>query len=110
LKEQAEDPPYFARLRQLNREGPPVLYETPMIDPLPFKKLEQVLAEEGLVIDTRPVQAIEKKYIPGMINIPHDLDFATWTGWLVVYKAPFYLIATRDQVDEMAKDLVCIGL
>jgi hypothetical protein len=27
-----------------------------------------------------------------------------------VYKAPFYLIATRDQVDEMAKDLDCIGL
>lgn len=63
-----------------------------------------------MVIDTHPVQAIGKNHIPGTINIPHGLDFATWIGWLVMYKAPFYLFATRDQVDEMAKDLACIGL
>lgn len=63
-----------------------------------------------MVIDTRTVQSFGKNHIPVAINIPHGLDFATWTGWLAGYKIPFYLIATRDHIDEMAKDLSYIGL
>jgi hydroxyacylglutathione hydrolase len=110
LREQAEVPPYFARLRQPNRDGPPVLYETATIDPLRFEKLERVIAEEDMVIDTRTVQAFGKNHFPGTINIPHGLDFATWTGWLTGCATPFYLIAARDHVDEMAIDLFYIGL
>ena len=63
-----------------------------------------------MVIDTRTVQAFGKNHIPGTINIPHGLDFATWTGWLTGYATLFYIIAAGDQVDEMAKDLFYIGL
>jgi hydroxyacylglutathione hydrolase len=87
-----------------------VLAGQPQPEHLPFNRLDALLAEGALVIDTRPVAAFATGHLPGTINIPHDNSFTNWAGWLLSYDRPFYLIADSSAVPQVARDLRYIGL
>jgi hydroxyacylglutathione hydrolase len=113
LAGQPEPPKYFAEMKRINRDGPRVLggFTRPPI--LDYSALQNTLATQHVVIDTRRADDFAARHIPGTINIPLDRSFTTWAGWLVPFDRDFYLIldTTRAEVlDDAVKSLAMIGL
>jgi glyoxylase-like metal-dependent hydrolase (beta-lactamase superfamily II)/rhodanese-related sulfurtransferase len=91
-------PPYFSRLREVNRRGPAV--HGP--EPAPLARLDpgevRGLADHGAaVVDVRPIAAFAAGHIPGSLSIPLREAFATWLGWLVEADRPVVVVLDRFQ-------------
>ncbi len=109
LDGQPEPPHYFAIMKQVNRDGPPLLRDRrPTIELAP-EELPAQLEQGQLVIDTRRQQAFARAHVPGTINIPLP-DLASWAGWIVDYGRPLYLIVGRSQVERASLILAAIGI
>ncbi|MGH3368888.1 MAG: rhodanese-like domain-containing protein, partial [Nocardioidaceae bacterium] len=95
-------PPYFLRLRDVNRRGPR-LYG-PGAPTLPVVRADDVarLQRGGAwVIDVRPVEAFAHAHVPGSVSIALRPQFGTWLGWVVPDGAPvvFVLDAGQDRAE-----------
>ena len=116
LAGQPEPPRYFAMMKRLNKEGPPILSHLALPEHLPFHRLASALSDApsvndvSPVIDTRTTAAFAASHIPGTINIPYDYSFVNWAGWLLDYDRPFYLIADHHALEEVMRELASIGL
>lgn len=110
LADQPEPPRYFAMMKKVNKEGPPVLGRLSMPEHMPFNRLEQALNDDLPVVDTRTNAAFAASHIPGTVNIPYDYSFTNWAGWLLPYDRSFYLIADHHALAEVTHDLASIGL
>ncbi|MFZ0547121.1 MAG: rhodanese-like domain-containing protein [Candidatus Promineifilaceae bacterium] len=109
LDGQPEPPKYFAVMKRVNKEGPPVLHSMPQPERLTAEQLPQLIADGAMVIDTRPEAAFADGHIAGTINIP-DWAMPSWAGWLVDYEKPVYLIGDGGQVKTAVRDLIYIGV
>jgi glyoxylase-like metal-dependent hydrolase (beta-lactamase superfamily II)/rhodanese-related sulfurtransferase len=103
-------PPYFLRLREVNRRGPPVL--SPHDLALPRLSPERVLREldrGALLIDGRSVRAFAAGHPAGAVSIALRPQFATWLGWLVEPDRPL-LFVLRDHQDRAELVRQCRGI
>jgi hydroxyacylglutathione hydrolase len=111
LAGQPEPPAYFAEMKRINRDGPPILREWPQPGRLEARLLGPVLADHGIVIDTRPADAFADGHARGALNIPLGKSYSTWAGWLVPYDRDAYLIAaTQTEAARAAREMAKIGL
>lgn len=113
LAGQPEPPKYFAQMKRINKEGPPLLGGFPRPQRLPGDQLLALLGQGALVVDTRSSAAFAAGHVPGAISIPLDYAFVTWAGWLIPYDVPFYLLVDDDApraVDQAVRELAKIGL
>lgn len=110
LEGQPEPPKYFARMKELNKVDRPLLIEVPIHPKL--SKMQFLTAyNKGLtVIDTRNKVDFAQGHIPNSINIQGNNSFATWMGWLVDYQEQFILIAEGDQMEDLTRKLMRIGM
>jgi glyoxylase-like metal-dependent hydrolase (beta-lactamase superfamily II)/rhodanese-related sulfurtransferase len=95
-------PPYFLRLREVNRRGPAVYGpEPPPLTPLDVAVVRRLTGEGALIIDARPVAAFAAGHVPGSLSIPLREAFATWLGWLADPGRPlvFVLAPGPDRAD-----------
>jgi rhodanese-related sulfurtransferase len=91
-------PPYFLRLREVNRRGPRVLDDRDRT--LPALAVEQVrrhLEEGALLVDVRPAKAFAAGHPAGALSIALRPAFATWLGWLVEGDRPLLFVLDRRQ-------------
>ncbi|HEX6383926.1 MAG TPA: MBL fold metallo-hydrolase [Anaerolineae bacterium] len=109
LVDQPEPPKYFAMMKRVNKEGPPILHSLPTPVHLPATRMPTLLESGALVVDTRPADSFAARHVPGTINIPLR-SLPEWAGWLVDYERPLYLIVDSDEVAGAVRDLVCIGI
>ncbi len=110
LSGQPEPPKYFAVMKRLNKEGPPILGGLPEPVKMSRDELAPLLKSGAFIVDVRPREVFAAAHLPGTINIPLANDFPNWAGWLIAYDQPFYLIATPQQIEEVARDLLYIAL
>jgi hydroxyacylglutathione hydrolase len=113
LEGQPDPPRYFAAMKRINRDGPPLRNGTIRPERLPAARLAVELAAGSSVVDTRPAQEYARGAVPGTINIPYNRSFTNWAGWLLPYDRDIYLIGndeTAGVVDRIARDLSGIGL
>lgn len=109
LEGQPEPPRYFGMMKQINRDGPPLLGPARSPDRLPGDRLARALADRGIVIDTRPALDYAQGAIPGTINLPWNRSFTTWAGSVLPYDRDLYLIAD-EAAGTIARELSGIGL
>lgn len=98
LDELGTYPPYFLRLREVNRRGPRV--HGPAQPVLPRVRVDDVArlqAAGAWVIDVRPVDAFGARHIPGAVSIALRPQFASWLGWIVPEGAPLVFVVAADQ-------------
>ncbi len=103
LDGQPDPPRYFAEMKRVNKEGPP----------LPLARFDELVAGGALVIDVRSADAFAAKHIPGTLNIPAGRSFTTWAGWLIPYTRDLVLIGGDDSAscaEDARRDLRLIGL
>lgn len=96
-------PPYWARMRSWNQEGPEPLG---VVDPPPALQVDAFLerAHEGgnaIVLDTRQPEAFAAAHVPGALNVGLGPSFATWAGTVLPADAEALLIVddARDVMD-----------
>ncbi|HEY0994676.1 MAG TPA: rhodanese-like domain-containing protein [Gemmatimonadaceae bacterium] len=114
LAGQPEPPRYFAAMKRINREGPPLLGGMPHPRRLADTALTATLDRGALLVDIRPTADFAEGHVPGALNIPLNAQFTTRAGWFVPYERAFYLLASGAQgeaaVTEAAHALAMIGL
>ena len=109
LEGQPEPPKYFAVMKQVNKEGPPLLHTLQKPEHLPAQRIPELLEAGATVVDVRDPEAFAGRHIRGTINIPLP-DLANWAGWLVDYERSVYLIINSEEVDRAVHDLLYIGI
>ncbi len=84
LEGQPEPPRYFASMKRINRDGPPVLGQAPVA---PAMSAADVLA--GLdnrtrwIIDLRPAGHFADGHLDGSVSVPYTKSFSTWVGSII---------------------------
>ncbi len=106
LEGQPEPPRYFAQMKRMNRDGPPLLTERHVPSLLSPQRLDAVLS--GWVVDTRPSNVYGARMVVKTINIPFNKGFTNWAGSLLPYDEDLYLIT--DRLEEAQHALSSIGL
>jgi hydroxyacylglutathione hydrolase len=112
LAGQPEPPPYFARMKTLNRDGPPILGSVPVPERTSAAALA-ALAGDGnaIVLDTRRSRPdFMAGHLPGSIHAPFNRSFPTIAGSYVRPDQEIHVIADEATVDDAVLDLIRIGL
>lgn len=110
LAGQPEPPKYFAMMKHLNKVERPLLVEVPRHTKLSKKEFLSAFDKGIKVIDTRDKVEFANGFIPGTLNIQNNNSLSTWAGWLLNYQEQFILIAEDDQMEELTRKLMRIGL
>lgn len=92
-------PPYFGRMKRVNKEGPPIIGpELPGQKRWSAKEVDERVCEKCLVVDVRSKEAFAAAHIPEAINIPLGDNLPTWAGWVLPYDRPT-LVVLDDPAD-----------
>jgi hydroxyacylglutathione hydrolase len=83
LAGQPEPPGYFARMKTVNRAGPPAWPEMESRPELHAPGIRRALATGHAVIDVRPSADFATGHIPGALSMPMGDSLATWAGTLI---------------------------
>ena len=91
-------PPYFLRLRDVNRRGPEVYGPGPArLARLEPAEVEALAKDGAWLVDVRPVERFAAGHIAGSVSIALRDVFATWLGWLVPDDVPLVIVIDDDQ-------------
>lgn len=111
LDGQPEPPYYFAVMKSVNKVGISLIKNLPEVKVVEsYESLKSLIAEGNQVIDTRPSDVYAKGFIAGTVNIPFNKSFTNWSGWIVNYKEPLYLLAEPEKMEEILIALRSIGI
>lgn len=110
LKGQLTPPKYFATMKQLNKVDRPLLVEVPKISLLNEKEVENAIINGLIVIDARPKALSGKGFIPGSFLIENMKTFSTFVGSLIDYQNQIVLVAEEDQIEDLTRKLMRIGM
>ena len=92
-------PPYFLRLRDVNRAGPTLFGpDDPQLPRLTVGDVQARLDGGAMVVDVRSVESFASGHIAGSLSIPLRAVFATWLGWLVPFDTPILFVADDASV------------
>lgn len=110
LEGQPEPPKYFAMMKHLNKVKRPLLVEVPKHPRLTKEQFLSAYHNGIKVIDTREKSIFAQGFIPGSINIQGNNSLSTWAGWLLNYQEQFMLVADEDQMEDLTRKLMRIGM
>jgi glyoxylase-like metal-dependent hydrolase (beta-lactamase superfamily II)/rhodanese-related sulfurtransferase len=103
-------PPYFLRLQDVNRRGPRLYGELPLLTPLSVEMVRRLAAEGAEIIDVRPVADFAMGHISGALSIPLRPAFATWLGWLVPPSRPIvFVVGQAQNRTELVRQALTVG-
>lgn len=111
LEGQPEPPPYFARMKRLNRDGVPSLSTLPEPEPRSAASLPALARQAGTVIlDTRIDRAaFLRGHVAGSLFAPLNKSFPTVVGSYVEPQDEIVLVVDPARIEEAVRDLVRIG-
>ncbi len=112
LAGQPEPPLYFGRMKQLNKDGPPLLGALPRPAGLSATELAALVRRaDAVILDTRQDRrAFMAGHLPGALWAPLDRTFPTIAGSYVDPEHAIYLLVPAARVEEAVRALVRIGL
>lgn len=100
------EPRYYRHMKEINREGPPLLGAGPAIPPLdPETFRDAAAADNVVVVDTREILAFGGGHVPGAMNIAARPELPVWAGWMIDPETPLLLVLERDRDLERIRSL-----
>ena len=113
LDDLPETPPYFPRMKEINRNGPPVrglARGVPPPFPLEVRDAADLVEDGAMVIDLRTPEAFAAAHPAGAVNIGFGPRVGYWAGWIVPAANPVVLMADeRGQAEEAHRQLLRVG-
>lgn len=119
LSGQPEPPLYFARMKQQNRDGVPLLPKQLAVRPLSVEDLQAAfrgiafpgdVSAAPLVLDTRTWNQFREGHLPGSLYAPANTNFTAVAGSYIKPEDRIILLAEPDKAQEMWLALLRIGL
>ena len=110
LEDQPEPPKYFAMMKHLNKVDRPLVTSVPKVKKLTGEELKTAMSQGVKLIDARNKVDFAAGFIPDSINIQGNNAFATWMGWFIDYQESFIVVASDDQIEDLTRKLMRIGL
>src|SRR5699024_691468 len=110
LDGQPEPPKYFAMMKHLNKVKRPLLVEVPKPALLTKEQFISAYKKGIKIIDTLPKDDFARMFLRGAINIQGKDSFSTWMGWLLNYEEQFILLGDEEQMDDLSRKLMRIGM
>lgn len=111
LAGQQEPPLYFARMKRLNKEGPPLLDALPQPQRVSPRELGGILQSQNPTpIDTRLDRAaFMAQHLPGSLFAPFNKSFNTAVGSIADADHTLLLVIDEAAAEEAVRDLIRIG-
>jgi hydroxyacylglutathione hydrolase len=114
LSDLPETPAYFARMKKVNRHGPPLLSLATGVSALSSVDATEAMkmARDGaIVVDLRSSDAFGAGHPTGAVNIGYGPRIGYWAGWVISPNVPLLLLTgTADQAAEAYRQLLRVGL
>lgn len=104
-------PPYFERLRGVNRVGPHVFGDLPGLAALDADQIDDLRSRGAVVVDVRSVRDYASGHVPGSLANTLRPQFASWLGWLVEDPSTPLVFVTDHHTDrrELVRQCLNIG-
>ncbi|MBD3675373.1 MAG: MBL fold metallo-hydrolase [Planctomycetaceae bacterium] len=111
LNEMPLSPPYFKRMKQVNKDGPAIIGpELPGQKRWSAHQVHERVCENCLIVDVRSKESFAAAHIPNAINIPFGNNLPTWAGWVLPYDRPILLISDDpSQIKQVVTHLLRVG-
>lgn len=107
LEGQPEPPKYFARMKTVNRDGPPPAPDVDeMLPRLDRAGLQQARRQGLSIVDVRSTADFAAGHIQKTVNIPVGTSFPTWAGALLPYDRDIVLLADDDDRLRRARTML----
>lgn len=108
LDDQPEPPPYFARMKEVNRDGPAVLGGLPS----PKRVAGAAVVESaGQVLDIRPWESYIAGHLPGSLSLPLHRTFTIAAASYLDPATPLHLVVDNERdKQEAVRRLIRVGL
>lgn len=113
LDGQPAPPAYFARMKRLNRDGPPVLGPLPDPPALSAADLAGLHADQAghtVIIDTRTWSEFKAGHLPGSLYLPFDNMFPTLAASYAGPDDRLILIAPPQRIGDNVRSLIRVGI
>ena len=104
-------PPYYKRMKSLNSKGAPILRGLPGSHLFSASEFEAEVAKtDGIILDVRTPDAFGGAHIPGSFNIGAGSNLSLWSGWVIPYESPIFLVGgEQTNLEEIRKSLIRVG-
>lgn len=102
-------PPYFLRLREVNRLGPRLLRTVAGPCPLDPNATQELRDRGAWLIDARSIGEWAGAHPVGAVSIELRPAFASWLGWVVPFGDPIVLLIDPTDVPEAVRQAHRIG-
>lgn len=112
LDGQPEPPRYFAAMKRINRDGPPVLGSPPVAQRVAaIDVIASASSGTRWMLDMRPASEFAYGAIDGSVSLPYSKSFSTWAGSIIPVTDEIVLMAEAesDDVQRAVRDLSRIG-
>jgi hydroxyacylglutathione hydrolase len=113
LADLPETPPYFPRMKVINRDGPAVRgLSAGVPDPvaLPASDAAALVEDGAILIDLRSPEAFAAGHPTGAMNIGFGTRIGYWAGWVVPPATPLVLLGGDSrQTSEANRQLLRVG-
>jgi hydroxyacylglutathione hydrolase len=114
LNDLPDTPAYFARMKTINRNGPPVLSlatGVPALTSVVATDAVKMAHDGAIVVDLRSSEAFGTGHPTGAVNIGFGPRIGYWAGWVITPNVPLLLLTgTADQAAEAYRQLLRVGL
>jgi hydroxyacylglutathione hydrolase len=113
LNDLPDTPPYFPRMKVINRDGPAVLGLTAGVSapvPVPPRDAATTIEQGALLIDLRSADAFGAGHPAGAINFGFSARIGYWAGWILAPDSQLLLLGSETQATEARRQLLRVGL
>jgi hydroxyacylglutathione hydrolase len=113
LNDLPDTPPYFPRLKILNRAGPPLLGlarggRSPVA--LNPQRAAELAARGAMMLDLRAIDAFAAGHPSGALNIAFGPRVGYWAGWILPADSTVVLVVSDIcQLEEASRQLLRVG-
>ncbi|HEY3360359.1 MAG TPA: MBL fold metallo-hydrolase [Methanosarcina sp.] len=109
IEEQLEFPPYFEKMEQYNRQGPPLLQGLSVPKLLSPDEFRAEMEKGAVVVDTRMPHSFGGAHIKDSYNIWLE-GIPSFAGWMLPYDKPVLLVLEeKEQLETAVSYLIRLG-
>lgn len=98
-------PDHFSRCSDINRKGPDLVSQLPVMQELDAKTFREMIEKENVaVVDTRSYLAFGSQHIPGSWSLDFNGNLPTFAGWVLPTDRDLLVVSDSFKEAEMSNE------